>query len=210
MLGSVPSDYLIKITEHLVLSLSALGLGCLVALPLGILISSNKKLTQTVISISSILQTIPSLALFAMIVPIMGVGKIPAIVALFIYSLLPILRNTVLGMQGVDENLVDAAKGMGFTLPQIIFHVKIPMAISVMMSGVRLSAIYVLAWTSLASYIGAGGLGDYIFAGMNNYNIPLIIYGTIPIVLSGLVLDFILSKLELKLVPKMKSDEVIS
>lgn len=210
MLGSVPSDYMIKITEHLVLSLSALGLGCLVALPLGILISSNKKLTQTVISISSILQTIPSLALFAMIVPIMGVGKIPAIVALFIYSLLPILRNTVLGMQGVDENLVDAAKGMGFTLPQIIFQVKIPMAISVMMSGVRLSAIYVLAWTSLASYIGAGGLGDYIFAGMNNYNIPLIIYGTVPIVLSGLVLDFILSKLELKLVPKMKSDEVIS
>lgn len=205
MIAPLPDDYAIKIIEHLSLSMTALGMGVLVAIPVGIAISNNKRLTQWVISISSILQTIPSMALLAMIVPLLGVGRLPATVALFIYSLLPILRNTVLGMHGVDENLVDAAKGMGLTRIQVIRNVKIPMAFSVMMAGVRLSAIYVLAWTSLASYIGAGGLGDYIFAGMNNYNITLIIYGTIPIVILGLVVDLILSWFESALSPKTSS-----
>lgn len=205
MIAALPNDYLFKILEHLSLSMSAIGLGILVALPIGIAISANKRLTQIVISISSVLQTIPSMALLAMIVPILGVGKLPATVALFIYSLLPILRNTVLGMQSVDENLVDAAKGMGLTRVQVIFKVKVPMAFTVIMSGIRLSSIYVLAWTSLASYIGAGGLGDYIFAGMNNYNISLIIYGTIPIVVLGLITDFILSTTEKILTPKTSS-----
>lgn len=206
MLSDMPSDYLFKIIEHLSLSMSALGLGILLAIPVGITISANKRLTQWVISISSILQTIPSMALLAMIVPILGVGKLPATVALFIYSLLPILRNTVLGMQSVDENLVDAAKGMGLTRIQVIFKVKIPMALSVIMSGVRLSAIYVLAWTSLASYIGAGGLGDYIFAGMNNYNLELIIYGTVPIIVLGLLIDFLLGLIEKVMTPKTSSN----
>lgn len=210
MIDSLPNDYLLKIVEHLNLSMSALGLGVLIAIPVGILISNNKKLTQYVISISSILQTIPSMALLAMIVPILGVGKLPAIVALFIYSLLPILRNTVLGMQSVDEDLIDAAKGMGFTRLQVVFKVKIPMAFKVIMSGVRLAAVYVLAWTSLASYIGAGGLGDYIFAGMNNYNISLIVYGTIPIMVLGLVVDFVLGRIETLLEPKTSSKEVAS
>lgn len=201
----MPNDYLIKIIEHLTLSLSALGLGIAVALPVGILISSNKRLTQIVISISSILQTIPSLALLAMIVPILGIGRMPATVSLFIYSLMPILRNTVLGMQGVDEDLVDAARGMGFTRTQVIFKVKIPMAFSVIMAGIRLAAIYVLAWTSLASYIGAGGLGDYIFAGMNNYNISLIVYGTIPIIVLGIVIDNLFGLFEKQFKPKLSS-----
>lgn len=205
MIANLPANYFVKIGEHLTLSMSALALGCLVALPLGIIINSNKRLTQTVLSISSVLQTIPALALLAMIVPILGVGRAPAIVALFIYSLLPILRNTVLGMQGVDENLVDAAKGMGFTRSQIIFKVQIPLAFQVIMSGVRLSAIYVLSWTSLASYIGAGGLGDFIFAGMNNYNIALIIYGTIPIIILGIIVDFLLGQFESRMMVQTSS-----
>lgn len=189
-------EYHIKIIEHITLSMSALGLACIVALPIGILISSRRRLTQLVISIVSLLQTIPSLALLAMIVPIMGVGKKPAIAALFIYALMPILRNTVLGMESVDEDLIDAAKGMGFTYFQVIQKVQFPLAFSVIMSGIRQSGIYILAWTSLASYIGAGGLGDYIFSGMENYNISLIIYGTVPILLLGLLVDFILGVIQ--------------
>ena len=198
---SIPNDFILKIMEHLKLSVSALGLGVLVAIPVGVAISSNKRLTQWVFSIVSILQTVPSLALLAM----MGIGRLPATIALFIYSLLPILRSTVLGLQGVDEGLIDSATGMGYTKLQVIFQVEIPLAFNVMMSGVRLASVYVLAWATLASYIGAGGLGDYIFTGMNNYNIELIVYGTVPIIVFGLIFDFILGKIEKVLSPKTSS-----
>lgn len=210
MISNMPSDYAFKIMEHLSLSMGALAMGILIAIPFGIVISSHKKLTQWVIGVSSVLQTIPSMALLAMMVPILGVGKFPAIIALFIYSLMPILRNTVLGMQSVDVDLVDAAKGMGFTQVQIYHKVKLPMAFGVMMSGVRLAAVYVLAWASLASYIGAGGLGDYIFSGMNNYDISLIVYGTLPIMVLGLCVDFLFSQVEKWLSPKTSSQGVKS
>ena len=200
-----PFTLILKIMEHLTLSVSALGLGVLVAIPVGVAISSNKRLTQWVFSIVSILQTVPSLALLAIIVPLMGIGRLPATIALFIYSLLPILRSTVLGLQGVYEGLIDSATGMGYTKLQVIFQVEIPLAFNVMMSGVRLASVYVLAWATLASYIGAGGLGDYIFTGMNNYNIELIVYGTVPIIVFGLIFDFILGKIEKVLSPKTSS-----
>lgn len=195
-----------KILEHMFMSITALFLGVLVALPLGLLISRHKRLTDITIAISSVLQTIPSLALLAIMVPFLGVGKTPAIVALFIYSLLPILRNTVLGLESVNEEFIDAAKGMGFTNAQVIFKVQIPLSISVIMSGIRLSAIYVVAWTSLASYIGAGGLGDFIFNGLDNYNFNFIIMGTIPITLLALIYDFVLRNLEQHLIPKFKRE----
>ena len=108
-------------------------------------------------------------------IPFMGVGKPPAIMAMFIYSLLPILRNTYLGVTGVDPNLIDAAKGMGMTSFQTLIKVELPLGFPVIMAGIRLSAVYVIAWTTLASYIGAGGLGDLIFTGLNNYMPPLIV-----------------------------------
>lgn len=199
---------LLRISEHLFVSMSALVLGIIVAVPLGLLISRNKKISNLVIGVSSVLQTIPSLALLAMMVPIFGVGKFPAIIALFIYSLLPILRNTVLGINSVNENVVDAAKGMGLTLFQLTFRVQVPLSIGVIMSGIRLSAIYVIAWTSLASYIGAGGLGDFIFNGLANYDFAFIILGTIPITLMALSIDGLLGLLEAKLVPKFAKEKV--
>lgn len=199
---------LLRIWEHLFISMSALVLGAIVAVPLGLLISKSKKVSNVVIGVSSVLQTIPSLALLAMMVPIFGVGKFPAIIALFIYSLLPIIRNTVLGINSVNENIVDAAKGMGFTPFQLTFKVQVPLSISVIMSGIRLSAIYVIAWTSLASYIGAGGLGDFIFNGLANYDFGFIIMGTIPITLLALIIDGLLGLLEGKLVPKFKRENI--
>ncbi len=199
---------LLRIWEHLFISMSALILGIIVALPLGLLISKNKKISNAVIGVSSVLQTIPSLALLAMMVPIFGVGKFPAILALFIYSLLPILRNTVLGINSVDENVVDAGKGMGLTSVQLTFKVQVPLSISVIMSGIRLSAIYVIAWTSLASYIGAGGLGDFIFNGLANYDFGFIIMGTVPITLMALIIDGLLGVLESKLLPRFKKEKI--
>ena len=119
---------LVAIGEHIVLSLISLGLGILVAVPLGILLSQVPKIANVVIGIAGILQTVPTLALLALMVPFLGVGKVPSIVALFIYSLLPILRNAYLGMSGVDPTLLDAAKGMGMSKGQVIQKVQLPIS----------------------------------------------------------------------------------
>lgn len=194
-----------KSLEHLSIAGISLLLGILVAVPLGILLIRSEVLAKIVMAVASVLQTIPSFALLAMMIPIFGVGRKPAIVALFIYSLLPIMRNTYLGIRGVDENLLDAAKGMGMTGRQRLFKVQIPMAMPVIMSGIRLSAIYVLAWTTIASYIGAGGLGDFIFNGMENALLAMVVWGTIPVTLMAVMMDFILGQVEKKLSPVKKS-----
>ena len=201
------SQILSKIGEHFFISMSALLLGVIVAIPLGLLIARSKKASSFVIGVSSVLQTIPSLALLAMMVPLFGVGKVPAIIALFIYSLLPILRNTVLGMESVNKDIVDAAKGMGMTPFQLTFDVKVPLSVSVIMSGVRLSATYVIAWSSLAAYIGAGGLGDFIFNGLENLDFPLLLAGTVPITIMALLIDVLFAKIEKKLVPSFSSSK---
>lgn len=200
-------ELLSKMGEHFLISFVALLLGTLVAVPLGIALTRSEKLSQYVISFVSILQTVPSLALLALMIPLFGVGKLPAIVALFIYSLLPILRNTYIGILGVRSDIVDAAKGMGMTSQQQIWKVKVPLAAPVIMSGIRLAGVYVIAWATLASYIGAGGLGDYIFNGLNVYDQEMIIWGTIPVTILALLTDFLLGKVEILVTPKTSSEK---
>lgn len=195
------ADLLIKTWEQLYISAIALLLGVLVAVPLGIALTRVPKTAKVVIAIASMLQTVPSLALLALMIPLLGIGKVPAIVALFIYSLLPILRNTYIGMNDVDPVLKDSAKGMGMTPRQSIMQVEVPMAMPVIMSGIRLSAVYVIAWATLASYIGAGGLGDFIFNGLNLFKPDLIIGGTIPVTILALLVDFLLGRLEKRMTP---------
>ncbi|KRK65274.1 binding-protein-dependent transport systems inner membrane component [Companilactobacillus tucceti DSM 20183] len=199
------SELIIKTWEQIYISALALFLGILVAVPLGIILTRYEKTAKYVMSISSMLQTIPSLALLTLMIPIFGIGKLPSIVALFIYSLLPILRNTYIGMNKVNKNLIDAAKGLGMTTAQSIFKVEIPMAMPIIMAGVRLSAVYVISWSTLASYIGAGGLGDFIFNGLNLYNPALIIGGTIPVSILAILTDYLLGKFEKKVTPVTKS-----
>ncbi|MBO0482786.1 ABC transporter permease [Candidatus Enterococcus courvalinii] len=195
------AEILTKSAEHLYISFFALALGILVAVPLGILLTRFQKAATIVIGISSALQTVPSLALLALMIPLLGVGKTPAIIALFIYSLLPILRNTYIGMKNVDWNYRDVAKGMGMTNLQSIISVELPIAMPTIMAGIRLAAVYVIAWATLASYIGAGGLGDLIFSGLNNYQPDLIFAGTIPVTILALLADFLLGLLETRLTP---------
>ncbi|ALV20921.1 MAG: ABC transporter permease [Carnobacterium sp.] len=195
------SDLLLKTWEHLYISAFALFLGVIVAVPLGIILTRFNKVASIVMGIATVLQTVPSLALLALMIPFFGIGKVPAIIALFIYSLLPILRNTYIGVKGVDGGLKDAGKGMGMTDMELIRLVELPQAAAVIMSGIRLSGVYVIAWATLASYIGAGGLGDFIFNGLNLFIPSLIIGGTIPVTVLALLTDFILGKLEKKLTP---------
>ncbi|MFD0898205.1 ABC transporter permease [Loigolactobacillus binensis] len=197
---------LLKTWQHIYISAIALFLGVIVAIPLGVLLTRYKKIAGFTIGLASVLQTIPAMALLAMMIPLFGIGALPAIVALFIYSLLPILRNTYLGMENVDPTLRDAAKGMGMSNLQSIMQVELRMAAPVIMAGVRLSATYVIAWTALASYIGAGGLGDFIFNGLNLYRPDLILGGSIPVIILALIVDFLLGRLELLLTPRTKQE----
>ncbi|MCT1798667.1 ABC transporter permease [Aerococcus viridans] len=195
-IASQGSEVIRLLWEHIYVSLISLGLGVIVAVPLGILLSQVPKVANVVISIVSVLQTIPTLALLALMIPFLGVGKVPAIVALFIYSLLPILRNTYLGMSNVNPDLLDAAKGMGLKRMQIIRQVQLPLAVPVIMAGIRLSTVYVIAWTTLASYIGGGGLGDMIFNGLNLFRPDLILGGTIPVTILAVIVDLVMARIE--------------
>lgn len=201
-LNQYGADILSKTGQHIYISAVALALGIIVAVPLGMLLTRAPKISGAVIGLASVMQTIPALALLAIMIPIFGIGSTPAIVALFIYSLLPILRNTYLGLTSVDPALIYAAKGMGMNSFQRMWKVELQLALPVIMAGVRLSATYVIAWTALASYIGAGGLGDLIFNGLNLYRSDLILGGSIPVIILALVADFLLGKLEAKLTPK--------
>jgi len=203
-LAQYGGELLIKTWEQIYISAIALCLGIIVAVPIGVALTRFPKLAKIFIGIASILQTIPSLALLAIMIPFFGIGRTPAIIALFVYSLLPIMRNTYIGMNNVDPILKDSAKGMGMNPIQSIFQVELPLAVPVIMTGIRLSAIYVIAWATLASYIGAGGLGDLIFSGLSLFQPSLIIGGTIPVILLSLIVDYLLGRLENYLTPRQK------
>ena len=135
-------------------------------------------------------------------IPIFGVGKTPAIIALFLYVLLPILSNTVLGVQNIDENIKQAGLSMGMTRFQLMKSVELPLALPLIMGGIRLSSVYVISWATLASYVGAGGLGDFIFNGLNLYNANMIIVAAILVTALALIADMLLALVERWTIPK--------
>lgn len=187
--------------EHIYISLIAVGLGIVVAVPLGILLTRVPRIASIVMGILNVLQTIPSFAILALFIPLLGIGKLPAIVALFIYSLMPILRNTYIGINDVKRDLKEAGQGMGMTKWETVRLVELPLAMPVIMAGIRLSTVFLIGWATLASYIGAGGLGDFIFAGMNVYRTDLILGGAIPVTLLAVVTDLFLGKVEKWVIP---------
>ncbi len=196
------SELLEKTWQQIYISAISLFLGIIVAVPISVILLKFPKTAKVVIALASMLQTIPALALLAMMIPFFGVGRVPAIIALFLYSLMPIMRNTYVGLIDVNLDTIDSARGLGMTKMQLILKVDIPLAMPVIMSGIRLSAIYVIAWATLASYIGAGGLGDFIFNGLSLYQPDLIFGGTIPVIILALLADYLLGQLEKKLSPK--------
>jgi len=179
--------------QHIGLTCISLFIAVLAGLPLGILIARKKKLAGTVLGIAGILQTIPSIALLGFMIPLLGIGAKPAIVALFLYALLPIIRNTYTGITGVDAAVKEAAIAMGMSEWQVLFKVELPLAMSVILAGIRTATVINVGVATLASYIAAGGLGEFIFGGISLNNTNMILAGAIPAALLALLFDFLLS-----------------
>ncbi|MEC3673124.1 ABC transporter permease [Bacillus velezensis] len=194
-------EMLYKTWEHLYISLIAVMAGILAAVPLGVLLTRMKRGAGAVIGIVNIIQTLPSLAILAFFIPLLGVGKVPAVAALFFYSMLPILRNTYTGILGVNRHLLESGKGIGMTAWEQIRLVELPLAAPVIMAGIRTSSIYLIGWATLASFIGGGGLGDYIFIGLNLYQPEYIIAGAVPVTMLAAAVDYMLGMTERKVTP---------
>jgi osmoprotectant transport system permease protein len=187
--------------RHLQLTGIALLMACLIALPLAVYLSQFPRAASWAVYLAGLLQTIPSLALLAILVPVLGLGQLPAILALFLYSLLPIIRNTLAGLASVDPLLRDVAEGMGLTVTQRLRHVEIPLAMPTILAGVKTAAIISLGTATLAAFVGAGGLGEPIVTGLNLNDHQLILQGAIPAAALAIIVEFAFEWLERTLSP---------
>ena len=192
-------EMLTLVRQHLALVLISTAIAVVIGIPTGILLTRNKALRNPVLGIANVMQTIPSLALFGFLIPlpfIGGIGATTAIVALVVYALLPIIRNTVTGILGVDRNVREAAVAMGMTDRQILRQVELPLALTVILTGVRVAMVISVGVTTIAAAVGAGGLGVYIFRGLRQYDNNLLLAGAVPAALMALAADFSLGLLE--------------
>jgi osmoprotectant transport system permease protein len=199
----VQENGILRLTlEHLNITGIAMGLAILIGVSLGILLSRFRWLATPILGIASVIQTIPSLAILGFMIPILGIGIRPAIAALFLYALLPIIRNTYTSVVGIAPALIESATGMGMTRRQILVSVRLPLALPIIMAGIRTSTVICVGIATLCAFIGAGGLGTLIFRGISMVNNEVILAGAIPAALLALVLDFLLGRLEALLSPE--------
>lgn len=182
--------------EHIQISFIALFFAVLIAIPLGIFLTRRRRISEGVIGITAVLQTIPSLALLGLLIPLFGIGKVPAIIALVAYALLPILRNTYTGINEVDPSLIEAARAMGMNSKRRLMKVELPLAMPVIMAGIRTAMVLIVGTATIAALIGAGGLGDLILLGIDRNNTALIVFGAIPAALLAILFDLVLRRFE--------------
>jgi len=188
--------------EHLLLVVASTGLAIAVGLPLGLLLTRRASLKRPVLAVANVLQTVPSLALFGLLIPLPlvgGIGARTAVVALVLYALLPVIRNTVTGVEGVDRSVREAAVAMGMTDRQVLRQVELPLAAPVILAGVRVATVICVGVATIAAAVGAGGLGTYIFRGLRQYDNGLILAGALPAALLALAADAALGMLEARL-----------
>lgn len=191
------SDKLIQQTlTHISLTMVSVMIAIVIGVPLGILVARRPKLAGAVLGSAGVMQTIPSIALLGFMIPLLGIGPQPAIVALFLYALLPIIRNTYTGITGVDATVIEAARGLGMSSSQILFKVELPLSMPVLIAGIRTATVINVGVATLAAYIAAGGLGEFIFGGIALNNTNMILAGAIPAALLALLFDFLLSRLQ--------------
>jgi osmoprotectant transport system permease protein len=194
--------------QHLFLVVAGTGAACVAGIPIGIFLTRRPGLSRPVLALANVLQTIPSLALFGFLIPILGkrgIGELPAIIALFLYSLLPIIRNTFAGISGVDPGVREAARGMGMTGWQMLAMVELPLSSSVILAGVRVATVISVGTATIAAAIGAGGLGIFIFRGLRMNDSVSILAGAIPAALMALIVDFGLGVIEKRLAPGLQT-----
>jgi osmoprotectant transport system permease protein len=188
--------------EHLELTAAALFIATTVGVPLGAYLTRFRTLAAPVLALLGVFQTIPSLALLGLLIPLLGIGEKPTLVALTLYVLLPIVRNTFSGLDSIEASVLEAARGMGMRPRQILSKVALPLALPIVMGGIRTSTVMCVGLATLAALVGAGGLGRFIFRGISMVDTELILMGAIPAALLALVLDGLLLLLERRLTPK--------
>src|SRR5665647_783761 len=182
--------------QHIELTVFAVVIAIIVGIPLGILISRVKKLSGPVIGFANLIQAVPSLALLGFLIPILGIGSTPAILMVFLYSLLPIIKNTYTGLMNINPDVIESSKGMGMTSKQILKLVQLPLAFPIIMTGIRISAVTAVGLMTIAAFIGAGGLGYMVFSGVQTVDNNMILAGAIPACLLALLMDSIVEKIE--------------
>jgi osmoprotectant transport system permease protein len=198
------AEILARTLEHLWLVTAAMGIALLIGLPVGVALVGRSSLRRWVLGAANVVQTIPSLALFGFLIPVPflgGIGANTAIVALMLYALLPILRNTYTGIAGVDPSVLEAARAMGMTPRQILWQIELPLAMGVILAGVRVATVLCIGVATIAAAVGAGGLGVFIFRGVAMVNNSVILAGAIPAALLAIAADLLLGAVERKLTP---------
>lgn len=194
------SDQVLRLTlEHVRLVGLAVVAAVAIGVPLGIAASRNTILKRWSLGITNIVQTVPSLALFGFLIPFTGIGARTAVIALALYALLPILRNTCVGIAGVDRSVIEAARGMGMTSAQMLWQVELPLAMGVILAGVRVAAVTCVGVATIAAAVGAGGLGMFIFQGVSMVNNNVILAGAVPAALLAVLTDATIGWIERRL-----------
>ncbi|OVE68182.1 ABC transporter permease [Clostridium diolis] len=187
--------------EHIKLTALSVGIAIIIGMPLGILTSYVKKLNKPILGIASVVQAIPSMALLGFAIPFLGIGTPPAIVMVVLYSLLPIIKNTTTGIDSINSDMLEASKGIGLTKFQVLVKVQIPLALPVIMSGIRISAVTAVGLMTMAAFIGGGGLGYLVFSGIRTVNNYQILAGAIPACILALLVDGLFSIVEKLVTP---------
>ncbi|MCL6445568.1 MAG: ABC transporter permease [Alicyclobacillus sp.] len=198
-----PHDFWQACLQHLYLVAIPIGFVIVIAIPFTILATRVPKLYPFVLGFSNAMQTVPSLALLAVMIAIgLGIGTLPAVVALFIYALMPVVRNTYVGIVSVAPEIKDAAVGMGVTKWQLLWYVELPLALKVMIAGIRSAIVSTIGFATLAALIGAGGLGALILQGLGLADNAMVLAGTIPAVVLAFAAEWLMSWLERALTPR--------
>ena len=208
--GKLGPEIIQRTHEHIYLTFTAMVIAVLIALPVGIYLSKSKRprLVSVVMGIAGMIQTVPSLALVSFIVIVFAlvslptIGTVPAIVALVLYALLPIIRNTYTGIKQVDPATIEVATGMGMKRSQILFSVELPLSLPVIMAGIRIATVWTIGVATLCGLIGAGGLGDLILKGLRSMLMDYLLAGTIPAAVLALIFDWTLGAIEKWLTPE--------
>jgi osmoprotectant transport system permease protein len=194
-------DILSQTAIHIRLTLFSIALAILIGVPLGVLVSYIKPLKKPVLGFANVVQALPSIALLGFLVPFMGIGENPAIAMVVVYSLLPIIKNTATGLSSVNPQTLEAARGIGMTKFQVLSRVKFPLALPVIMAGIRISAVTSVGLVTLAAFIGASGLGFLIYSGIRTLNNLKILSGAIPACILALGMDFVAAMVERSVTP---------
>ncbi|HBT46283.1 MAG TPA: choline ABC transporter permease [Peptococcaceae bacterium] len=182
--------------EHILIVVAAVCVAVIVGVALGVVITYWRSLAGPVLYFCQVVMTIPSLAMLGLLLPVFGIGYKTGVATLILYSLLPIVRNTYAGIQGIDPAIIEAAKGMGMRETTILRRVKLPLAWSVILAGIRTAVVMIIGIAAIASYIGAGGLGEFIFRGISQWNLQLVLLGAVCVSLLAVLADGLLKRVE--------------